>query len=247
MPWFASFLYLYAAGTAAGIAVLPVRDLGRRFMAVHLSIAAALAVAAAVFERPFFGGGGTALVQGLGVSVTGSLLLAAGWSLASAPPQALLWLPPLAGTAWALALAEGSPALTAHLLTTGAVLGSALMAMNLGHWHLNDASLPFTYLARLCRIFLASAVAKTAAAAVVLAMSASWWRPILMSDFDGLLVMARVGAGCIAPIVFAAMALSCAKIRSNQSATGILYVAVVFTILGEVISMSLTLGKGRWA
>jgi hypothetical protein len=40
-------------------------------------------------------------------------------------------------------------------------------------------------------------------------------------------------------MVFGWMAYSAAKIRSTQSATGILYVAVVCTILGELVSMIL--------
>jgi hypothetical protein len=41
------------------------------------------------------------------------------------------------------------------------------------------------------------------------------------------------------------MSLSCAKRHANQSATGILYVAVVFVLIGETISLYLTLGTNR--
>ena len=40
------------------------------------------------------------------------------------------------------------------------------------------------------------------------------------------------------------MAYSCAKIKANQSATGILYVATIFILIGELDSLYLTLGRG---
>ena len=39
--------------------------------------------------------------------------------------------------------------------------------------------------------------------------------------------------------------LDCVRRRANQSATGILYVAVVFVLIGESVSMALTLSFGR--
>jgi len=49
-------------------------------------------------------------------------------------------------------------------------------------------------------------------------------------------------AGIVLAGVLGLMALSCAKRRANQSATGILYVAVVFVLIGETMSIALTLG-----
>ena len=55
----------------------------------------------------------------------------------------------------------------------------------------------------------------------------------------------RVLAGIVLATALALMSLTCAKARSNQSATGILYVGVVFVLIGETVSMYLTLGQGR--
>ncbi len=244
MHWFAAFLLLYALGTCFGVALVPVRELGRRFFAIHLLIAAALAVAGLAFARPFLGGAGTPLGHGLAAAFVAATLAALGVSCVRSPNAALLWLPVALGSAWA-AVEAGSVLPAAHLLSTAAVLGGALVAMALGHWYLNDASLSFAPLTRLCAAFLASAVAKCVVVAILLVPTWRQWWGTLTTDFDGLLVLARVGAGCLAAVVFAWMALSCARIKSNQSATGILYVAVVFSIVGEVISISSTLGKGR--
>ena len=50
--------------------------------------------------------------------------------------------------------------------------------------------------------------------------------------------------GVLAPLGFGLMALSAARIRSTQSATGILYVVVVCGFLGELLSMLLTHQSG---
>lgn len=45
----------------------------------------------------------------------------------------------------------------------------------------------------------------------------------------------RFIAGIFFAIILTLMALSCARIKSNQSATGILYVIVAFVVIGEMI------------
>jgi hypothetical protein len=54
----------------------------------------------------------------------------------------------------------------------------------------------------------------------------------------------RWGLGFIGPLVLGWMARSAAKIRSTQSATGILYVVVIFCFLGELTSLLLTANTG---
>jgi hypothetical protein len=51
-------------------------------------------------------------------------------------------------------------------------------------------------------------------------------------------------AGIIAPLGFGWMAYASARIRSTQSATGILYVVVVCGFLGELMSLLLTRQTG---
>jgi hypothetical protein len=54
----------------------------------------------------------------------------------------------------------------------------------------------------------------------------------------------RWGVGFVAPFVLAWMARQTAKIRSTQSATGILYVVVIFCFLGELTSQLLLRSTG---
>ena len=55
----------------------------------------------------------------------------------------------------------------------------------------------------------------------------------LKSD-AGLWLPVRWGVGLLAPLVLDWMAWQTSRIRSTQSATGILYVAVIFCFLGEL-------------
>ena len=59
-----------------------------------------------------------------------------------------------------------------------------------------------------------------------------------------LLLPVRWLVGVGAPLVFGGMAYSAARIRSTQSATGILYVVVVCGFLGELLGLVLTRQTG---
>ena len=52
----------------------------------------------------------------------------------------------------------------------------------------------------------------------------------------GTFLMTRVLFGFVAPLVLLWLAWRCVRIRSNQSATGILYVVVAFVLIGEIIA-----------
>jgi hypothetical protein len=133
--------------------------------------------------------------------------------------------------------------LTAHLLSSAAVLGTSMIAMSTGHWYLANAKLSFDILIRLCRFFVAAIAVK---AGVVAIYAVSRWEDYArLEDFYKIVMGTRVAAGVGFALALALMSLSCAKRRANQSATGILYVAVVFVLIGETISIYLTLGTQR--
>ena len=257
MSWFAIFLYLYAAGVSGALALVPPADLGRGFFKAHGWILLSLVILATVVGKPLLGGavaGHRFLVDILAWTMAVDVL-AVTWLVAATerPIKSVAYLiPVMTGAAFAVLIAVGrtpgrlleTTAMTAHLATSGALLGSALVAMILGHWYLQNAALSFGILARLAKFFLGATVAKAAVSGLYLAPEAGRWWPRLLSDFDGLLVLTRVGAGLLAPVVFGFMVLSCARAKANQSATGILYVAVIFTLVGELISIYMTLGRG---
>ena len=258
MHWFAVFLYLYALGTAGAMSYVPEKAIGRTFFRFHLLLIAAMVVLATILGRPFFGPapssslGLCANVAAIALLVT-TLLVSAVARVARAPlrPDFLL-LPVSTGLMFAVFEAAGRAGINAgglllavHLVTCAAVLGTALVAMILGHWYLQDATLSFEHLVGLTRWFVIACVVKLVVSAICFARQFDHFSPLVW-EFDGIYLWTRLLGGGLFGLVLALMAWSCAKSKSNQSATGILYVAVMFVLVGEIMSMYLTLGKNTW-
>ncbi len=164
------------------------------------------------------------------------------------PPvgRALLALLAIAGLAgaWlampaAASAAVESPVATAlrwfDAPTSGLLLGSTLAAMFLGHWYLNTPTMELAPLERL--VLLAGAA--TAARAIVcgggLAMQieqAGMPQPAFIA--------LRWLSGLIGVALLLVMTWKTLKISNTQSATGILYVAVIAVFLGELTSQLLS-------
>jgi hypothetical protein len=129
-------------------------------------------------------------------------------------------------------------------LTAAALLGTALTAMLVGHSYLISPGMALT---PLLRMLMALGAALGLRAAVI-----GWglWRWTGGGTTDNLTgdialwLPVRWLVGIAAPLVFGGMALAAARIRSTQSATGILYVAVVCGFLGELLSLLLARQTG---
>jgi len=160
------------------------------------------------------------------------------------------------GVSAALASAAGAPsgslpveALTvASFLSSAMLLGGACTAMILGHWYLVIPSLQVSHLQKIVKVHIASMVVRVAvvAAAVIVAL-ASW--PLgsgpsfrhYITSVDGIFFWQRVLFGLAGPAVLSYMTWETAKIRSTQSATGILYVDFFTVVVGEVLAKYLVL------
>jgi hypothetical protein len=149
------------------------------------------------------------------------------------------------------------PGLGAGWLAAGLVLGALLFggviwAMNLGHWYLVSKSLPFGLLVRATEAFALLALARTVLALVALGWLARTSRGaagdalagLLDPMRDGFFFGSRVLWGLAAPLVLAPFVVKTARMKSNQAATGLLYVAVVFVLVGELLAGYLTLRSG---
>lgn len=250
--WFPLFLDLFALGTAAAVVAVPWRAIGRYFFSFHFTLVLAVAALAAVLAKPWQAGAPPVIRAGtvlflLAVLAVNVAVRAAKGEL----PKGLLLLPVSAGLPFVALAAFSRPdhgagqalLMAFHLYTAAAVLGTALVAMSTGHWYLANAALPFDILIRLCRLLVLSLVAKAAVSAIYLLTRWEDYRGL--EDFDLLVLAVRWIAGLVMATALALMSLSCAKRKANQSATGILYVAVVFVLIGETISLYLTLGQNR--
>jgi hypothetical protein len=124
-------------------------------------------------------------------------------------------------------------------VASGAVVGAATSAMLLGHSYLISPTMTIVPLRRLLVVLFAALAGRAS-----LAFLGLWqWtaeRSLANLETETLLWLAtRWLIGLIAPLVLGWMAWETARIRSTQSATGILYVVVIVCFLGELMSLLL--------
>jgi len=257
MSWFPVFLLLYAIGAGASLIAVPYRQIGKYYFTFHSTLLLVLVAVAVLIGQPW-----AQLVQGsaylrvvAGLSMLYAALVLAQSVVVRAAGEDLrvdaLILPVSAGAIFVIIACFGWTAygtgtallLTFHLLSAAMVLGTATIAMSTGHWYLANAKLSFDVLIRLCRMFvLAIGIKALITAIYAITRFEEYWR---LEDFYKLVMGVRIAAGIVLALALALMSLSCAKRHANQSATGILYVAVVFVLIGETISLYLTLGMQR--
>jgi hypothetical protein len=137
-----------------------------------------------------------------------------------------------------------SVALFAGDLTSAAFLGASLTAMLIGHSYLISPGMPLTPLMRLLVALFVTLVLRVIVSGVGLWFWTVEVGTVTLNDEVILWSPVRWLAGVIAPLVFGWMAYASARIRSTQSATGILYVVVVCSFIGELMSLLLTRQTG---
>jgi hypothetical protein len=124
------------------------------------------------------------------------------------------------------------------------MLGSVLGAMITGHWYLVNHKLSIQPLRLAALLFLAATLARVLFV-LALMLYASFSnepvfaenaRALLSFSGRGLLFWARCAIGLIGPLIFAFMIYETVKLRSTQSATGMLYATVVLVFIGEAFS-----------
>ena len=129
---------------------------------------------------------------------------------------------------------------------SGALLiGSVTVAWLVGHAYLTAAKMTITPLVRLSRLFslfVGLRFGYLIACLLLIKYGAiAGEADLAFSRLAGswLILCLRVGVGLIAVGMFAYMVGDCVKVRSTQSATGILYFASIFSYIGELSSQHL--------
>ena len=232
-------LTMLLIGSAAGVRFF-------RFTSALAFILIALGIAAHPSSLAF-----TADVRGTATASLLLALLALSFVVARENPwrRALLWLSAASGLVALCAQAVSQPstvplALTlASFLTSAALLGSSFTAMVLGHWYLVLPSMDVSLLQRVVKFHVASTVARALAVLAVAWAAAVAWDTALGPSFrayvfsiDGIFLWQRALFGLLGPAVLAWMTWETARLRSTQSATGILYVDLFMVIVGEVVA-----------
>jgi hypothetical protein len=242
------FCLRLAAGLIASLLLLSPAQVNPRFYRTHFLIALGLAAVALAF---LWGAGGVGLLTALGVGMAlafgGSLV----WSLEGAPAGRLLVGLTAAALVAALGLAEyaarGNRALgwvLADSLTSAALLGTATTAMLIGHSYLIAPAMSLTPLLRLLVVLLLATLARLGVAGAGLWFWTAGHSLFNLEDETVLWLPLRWGLGFVGPLVLGWMAWQTARMRSTQSATGILYVVVIFCFLGELTSQLLPRDSG---
>ena len=234
---FETFCLRLAAGLVLALLVLPAGVVQPRFYRIHLLIVLGLTVAAGMAVRET-----VADLFWVALGLAGAACVAGNWcwALAGAPGgQASLWISAAALTACLASLSLGPETAPAGVwpivndLTAAGLLGMAVTAMLMGHWYLIAPTLSLEPLLRLLAALAGATGLRLLVAALGLwaGMSAA-----TMTDDPAALLWlgVRWGAGFVGILVLTWMAWQAARIRSTQSATGILYVVVIFAFLGEL-------------
>lgn len=238
---FESFCLRLACGLVFSLLLLPPRVVNSRFFRIHLLIVLGLSVAAGVASWSKEAGDlyWLALGLGLGVSFVGTWC----WSLEGAPGgYAALCLSAAAFAAallgWSMYVSKSSTSVAWLLLddlTAAGLLGTTTTAMLMGHWYLIAPTMSLQPLLRVTKAIFVSTGLRILVAAAGLAFGI-----VRMGDLETWVWLPlRWAAGLAGPLVLGWMAWQSARIRSTQSATGILYVVVVLTFVGELTDLVL--------
>ena len=145
-------------------------------------------------------------------------------------------------------VADGQALTVASFLTSAALLGGACTAMILGHWYLVIPSMQVSHLQSIVKLHIVSMVVRVAVVGAAVFVAIVTWQPGLGPSFrhyimsvDGIFFWQRVLFGLAGPAVLSYLTWETAKIRSTQSATGILYVDFFTVVVGEVLAKYLLL------
>lgn len=268
MAVFLLFLLATAAGSVSTLFWIPEDDLGRGYFQMNALIVLGLlglATSVVILKPPEgFGATGGAALVGLIAALAGAFLYYAaiwrerwGWARIAAGATLLG-----SGTALLIGgselvhrvteLPQRPLLLGVALVMSALTLGWSLITMLLGHWYLVAPRLTFRHLVVFCWVLLAVVLFRFGAVGASLLAAGSvdamaHPHPLrLLTGFaaQGMFFWFRVFWGLAIPLILALMSLHCARRRSNQSATGILYVLVVGTFIGEITALYLTLTVG---
>lgn len=254
------FLHRLTFGIALAMLCTPSRQVTSGFFRVHLWVLmgletfAALAIYSLRSESSLGDSGATPLLGGeqLGLAISAAVISYVGaviWMYEAflLGKLALASVVLLSASALSIPLlSSGSPGgilLTADALSGGALAGLVTAAMLLGHWYLNTPTMQLAPLQRLLILLALSLALRVLVSGI--GAGSRLFAPDAQPDaalqvFLGL----RWIAGLLAPAGMTWLTWQTLKIPNTQSATGILYAAVIVVFIGELTSQILTAQAG---
>jgi hypothetical protein len=133
----------------------------------------------------------------------------------------------------------GSYGTLASFLLSAITIGTVTTAMLLGHWYLVVPNLSTRPLLALLAILATAFVLQGVLDAAALALLGGHpgvvsQRDVISGRYALVFWIGRVAVGIALPLLITALAVQSTRTRSLMSATGLLYVAVVLTLVGQV-------------
>lgn len=228
-----NFLCRFGWGMAVGLVITPAAIVPAGFFRVNLLVVLGLATAAALVGGSVAADGqawpaAAAVTSWLGsVAWLGERRRAGRWLCGVTAAL-------LGGATIATAGSDWQDAAAA--VVSGLVTGLAVHAMLLGHWYLNAPGMRVDALRRMIDAALAAWGLQLALCLMALAAAGS---PAATGTTETALLALRWLAGLVGLPILLVMARQTLAIPNTQSATGILYVACLAAILGELTAQLL--------
>ena len=235
----ADFAVRLACGLAILLVATPWRIVPPSFFRTHCLVILGLLVLA-VLDLSRSGAPSALLAAVIAAALLGYLGAVAwgiGWSRGGVPIAALIAL--VTGAILVVssrtADAEVWALNAAGRLSSAFLLGSTLTAMLLGHHYLTAPAMSIDPLKRFVRCMAWGLGVRS----VVAALGAWFWLEgrgaiVTPASVCSFFLAIRWGMGVAGPLLATVLAWKTVRIRSTQSATGILYVVVIFCFLGEL-------------
>jgi hypothetical protein len=229
------FLLRLTFGLAVGMAVTSPRLVSSGYFRNHLYVTLGLSTLAALvamnLSTPVAGFSAAAAV----LSYVGSVC----WLYESKRAGVVvLWLVAAAALVGALLGAGGGVLAIASVVTSGLVLGVTFAAMLLGHWYLNSPGMELAPLRRLLILMAIAVAAQMIVSALGLLGAGQGSNHAVVGWI--LFVVLRWSFGLLGVLGLIWMAWQTLKIPNTQSATGLLYVAVIGVFVGELTGLLLS-------
>jgi hypothetical protein len=242
----AAFCLRLALGMVAFLPLLPAKQMHPRFFRTQFLVALGLTVVALISDRS------NGSIQDRSILIGTLIVILFGtlaWTIDPPPfgralgvlATALLIASEYYGIPVDFERFPNSPWLRGvDAVSAGLLLGSAVTAMLVGHSYLISPNLTIRPLTTMIVALFVSLALRTAC--LVTSICIAMRQDISHVAFEPyyLYLIPRIVIGLGGPLVFGTMAFLTARIRSTQSATGILFVVVICTFLGELMSLVLT-------
>jgi hypothetical protein len=246
-PMLADFAVRLAFGLSIATLVIPWRAIPLPFFRTQAQIILGLLVLAALDQARAAGTGIPfwTIVLGASLAYASSIVWGLGLPLLGIRTAALTGITAMV---WLAVASDSQPGLKLAFDATsraasGFLLGATLCSMLLGHYYLTAPAMTIDPLKRTIALIAWGLVARSLLAGIGWAIVRAGYFGSVSSATDPdalLIVLGRWGMGFIAAGIATYMTWKTAQIRSSQSATGILYITMIFVSFGELSSLVLS-------